>query len=30
MDMEMYGVINTLISLFLGGGWFLHWRASRR
>ena len=30
MDMEMYGVINTLISLFLGGGWFLHWRARRR
>jgi peptidoglycan hydrolase CwlO-like protein len=30
MDMEIYGVINTLISVILGGGWFIHWRASRR
>lgn len=28
--MDIYSVINTLITLFLGGGWFLHWRASRR
>ena len=27
---ELYSVINTLVTLFLGGGWFLHWRASRR
>lgn len=30
MDMEIYSIINTAITLFLGGGWFLHWRASRR
>lgn len=30
MDMEIYSIINTFITLFLGGGWFLHWRASRR
>lgn len=27
---ELYSIINTLVTLFLGGGWFLHWRASRR
>jgi predicted nuclease with TOPRIM domain len=27
---EIYSLINTLITIFLGGGWFLHWRASRR
>ena len=30
MDMEIYSIINTFVTLFLGGGWFLHWRASRR
>ena len=30
MDMEIYSSINTFVTLFLGGGWFLHWRASRR
>lgn len=30
MDMEIYSIINTVVSVFLGGGWFLHWRASRR
>lgn len=30
MDMEIYSIINTLVTIFLGGGWFLHWRASRR
>lgn len=30
MDMEIYNIINTLVTIFLGGGWFLHWRASRR
>lgn len=30
MDMEVYSIINTVVSVFLGGGWFLHWRASRR
>lgn len=27
---EIYSLINTLITIFLGGGWFLHWRASKR
>lgn len=30
MDMEIYNIINTLVTIFLGGGWFLHWRASKR
>jgi len=30
MDMEIYNIINTLVTVFLGGGWFLHWRASKR
>src|SRR5574344_1015703 len=30
MGMEIYNIINTLVTVFLGGGWFLHWRASRR
>ena len=30
MDMEFYSIINTFVTVFLGGGWFLHWRASRR
>ena len=30
MDMELYSIANTLITIILGGGWFLHWRASRR
>ena len=30
MNMEIYNIINTLITVFFGGGWFLHWRASRR
>lgn len=30
MDMEIYNIINTLVTVFLGGGWFLHWKASRR
>ena len=30
MDMEIYNIVNTVITLLLGGGWFLHWRASRR
>ena len=28
--MEIYNIINTFVTVFLGGGWFLHWRASRR
>ena len=30
VDMEIYNIINTLVTVFFGGGWFLHWRASRR
>lgn len=30
MDMEIYNIINTLLTVFLGGGWFLHWKASKR
>ena len=30
MDMEIYSIINTIVSIFLGGGWFLHWKASRK
>ena len=30
MDMDVFSIINTLVTAFLGGGWFLHWRASRR
>lgn len=30
MDIEIYNIINTFVTVFLGGGWFLHWRASRR
>ena len=30
MGTEIYSIINTFVTLFLGGGWFLHWRASRR
>ena len=30
MNMEKYNIINTIVTVFLGGGWFLHWRASRR
>jgi len=30
MDMDIYSIINTIVSIFLGGGWFLHWKASRK
>lgn len=30
MDMDIYSIINTIVSIFLGGGWFIHWRASRQ
>lgn len=28
--MEIYGIITTVLTLVLGGGWFINWRASRR
>lgn len=30
MNMEIYSIVNTFITIFLGGGWFLHWRAHKR
>jgi len=30
MGMEVYSIINTMVTIFFGGGWFLHWRASRK
>ena len=30
MNMEIYNIINTIVTIFLGGGWFLHWRAHKR
>lgn len=30
MDMEIYGIINTVITLILGGGWFIDRRALKR
>ena len=30
MNMEVYSIINTIITAILGGGWFLHWRAGKR
>lgn len=30
MEMEIYSIINTLVTIILGGGWFLHWRATKR
>lgn len=28
--MEVYSIITTTLSIIFGGGWFVHWRASRR
>lgn len=30
MDMEIYSTISTILTLFMGGGWFIHWRAGKR
>ena len=30
MDGELYNIFSSVLTIFLGGGWFLHWRASRR
>lgn len=30
MDMEIFSIINTCVTIFLGGGWFIHWRAGKR
>lgn len=28
--MEIYSIINTIITLFLGGGWFIYYRANKK
>ena len=30
MDMEIYSIINTIVSIFLGGGWFVYYRANKQ
>lgn len=30
MDMDIYSIINTLVTIFLGGGWFIYYRANKR
>ena len=30
MNPEIYSIISTVITLLLGGGWFIHWRAGKR
>lgn len=27
--MELYSIISTIITLFLGGGWFIHYRENK-
>ena len=27
---QIYSVINTIVTIFLGGGWFIHWRSSKK
>ena len=27
---EFFSIINSIVTIVLGGGWFLHWRASKR
>ena len=28
--MDVYSIINTIVSILLGGGWFIHYRANKR
>lgn len=28
--MDIYSIINTLVTIFLGGGWFIYYRANKR
>lgn len=30
MDMEIYSIISTIVTVILGGGWFTHYRAHKR
>lgn len=27
---ELFSIANSIVTIILGGGWFLHWRASKR
>jgi hypothetical protein len=28
--MDIYSIINTIVSMFLGGGWFIYYRANKK
>ena len=28
--MDIYSIINTIVSMFLGGGWFVYYRANKK
>ena len=28
--MDIYSIINTIVSIFLGGGWFIYYRANKQ
>lgn len=28
--MELYSIINTIVTIFLGGGWFIYYRANKQ
>lgn len=30
MEMDYYGIISTIITAFLGGGWFIYYKANKR
>ncbi len=30
MNSEIYSIISTIITVLLGGGWFINWRANKR
>lgn len=30
MDMDVYSIVNTVVTLFLGGGWFIYYKANKR
>jgi hypothetical protein len=29
-DMDIYSIINTIVTIFLGGGWFIYYRANKQ
>ena len=30
MKMDVYSIINTVVSIFLGGGWFIYYKANKK